>query len=298
MPATPRRPTSTLRLVAGLGFLLASGASAAADGTASLTLGSLFDTESGTAYDLDGYWGPTANWGVGLGFGRLDTRLPGADFSGSTWRGSSDVTIGQLNLRAAYRSWEDSSQVSSDASSFEASWFFDSGFSITALVESRSLTTTYQITAPLGRTRNARLDLDADGFGVELGWLGDRWDGTLRYVDYSYGATLDRVRNTLRSPTTVRFPQIQALVDTVLTRNVAPIDQEFVAGIGRRFDRASLRAEWFVQRDALTAANIQSLSLRYGYRLTDHVELAGTAGFLDASGSSLGFGGLALTLRR
>jgi hypothetical protein len=288
-----------LRPLFAITCLSLSAAATAADGTALITVAGLADSESGTSFDADAYWGPTANWGVGLGVGKIESNLPGADFSGTSFRGSSDVTIGRLNARAGFRQWEDSSQIDSDAGTFEMSWLFDSGLSVALLYEDRSLATTYQVSGPLGRRRNQTLDLDGSGWGADLSWFGDEWQAGIRYLDLGYGSTLDRLRTAISSPQTLRFPGIQSLVDTVLTRNIAPIDYEFSALLGRSFDRASLRGEWFLQRDALTGQDIQSFSLRYGYRFTDHVELGLTGGLLDASfGGSIGFGGLALTLRR
>jgi hypothetical protein len=238
---------------------------------ASVTLGVLADNEDGTSYDIDAQFAPTDNWYVGAGVGRSESSLTGADFSGTSLRLATDV-LAQIG------------------------WLADNGFSFGALLDDRRMTVQYTATI-LGQTQEREIDFEGTGFGADISWFGESWNLGVRYLGYSYGRSVDRVRAVLDSASTDRFPRLQLLMDSVVTRAAGAPDRQFTATLGRQVGRSSLQGDFGLQRDALTGTKVKSLSLTHGHSPGEHVHIDTTLGFSDGGvDGTVAFAGLALTL--
>jgi hypothetical protein len=179
----------------------------------------------------------------------------------------------------------------------ELGWMAANGLSVSALVDHRDLTVEYTLTV-LGVPREAHIDFKGTGFGADVSWFGANWNLGARFLDYSYGRSVDRVRAAIASASTQRFPRVNLLLDSIVTRAAGAPDQQFVATLGRQFSRSSLQGDWAMQRDALTHDRINSLSLIHGYEIGARWQLDTTLGFSDGdTGGTVAFAGLALTLR-
>jgi hypothetical protein len=274
--------------------LLLSGGSAIA---ASVTVSTLVDTEDGLSYGVSGLISPTDQWSVGAGVEQSETNAGGADFSGTALRLSTDVMLGPFNAGASVRRWKDSNQVKSTSIQAQFGWLAENGLSISALLDDRNMTVEYVATI-LGATRTAHIDFKGTGFGADISWFGTQWNLGARYLEYSYGISVTRVRAAMTSVNTDRFPRVESLLDSIVTRAVGAPDRQYMATVGRSFARSSLQGDWVLQRDALTHDEVKSLSATWGYKVNAWLWLDATAGFSDtAGGDSMTFGGLALTLR-
>jgi hypothetical protein len=272
-------------------WLLPGGAAWAASATATV----LADSEDGLLFGVDGRFSPTDNWSVGAGVAQSQMDLGGADFSGTAMRLSSNVTMGAVMAGASVRHWKDTDQVSSTAVLGELGFMWDSGLSISALLEDRNLRVKYEATV-LGDTRSAHVDFNGTGLGADVSWFGADWNLGMRFLDYNYGRSVARVRAAMEAGSTERFPRVQTLLDSMVTRAMGAPDQQFMATIGRRFSRSSIQADWGQQRDALTHEEVQSLSLTYGRSVGGSLGLDVSAGYSDGTDStSMVFGVLALT---
>jgi hypothetical protein len=272
-------------------LLLPGGAACAASATATV----LADSEDGLSFGVDGRFSPTDNWSVGAGVAQSQMDLGGADFSGTAMRLSSNVTMGAFMAGASVRRWKDTSQVSSTALLGELGFMWDSGLSVTALLEDRDLRVTYEATI-LGEIRSAHVDFEGTGVGADVSWFGADWNLGVRYLDYDYGRSVARVRAAMEASTTDRFPRVETLLDSIVTRAMGAPDRQFMATIGRRFARSSIQADWAMQRDALTQEEVKSLSLTYGRSVGNALGLDVSVGYSDGTDSaSMAFGVLALT---
>jgi hypothetical protein len=266
-------------------------------GAASVTLGTLADSEEGLSYGLDGRFSPTDNWSVGAGVGRNESSVGGEKFAGTSLRVSTDLVMGAWFTGVSVQRWKDSNQLRSTTVLGELGWMAANGLSVSALVDDRNLTVDYAVTV-LGQLREAQIDFKGTGFGVDISWFGANWNLGARFIDYSYGRSVDRVRAAIESASTERFPRVNFLLDSIVTRAAGAPDQQFVATLGRQFSRSSLQGDWAMQRDALTHDRVNSLSLTHGYEIGAKLRLDTTLGFSDADGGgTVAFGGLALTLR-
>jgi hypothetical protein len=275
---------------------VAIGAALPAHG-ASLTLGSLVDGDGGTSFDIDGRFSPVENWSIGAGGGRSELALTGADFRGNSLRLSSDLQLGGFSVSVSAQDWKDSNQIKSTNVLGQFGWMADSGFSVSALVDDRNLTVHYTATV-LGQARERSVDFDGTGFGADLSYFGEQWSLGARFIDYSYGQSVARARAVLESPTTTRYPRLQNLLASAVTRAAGAPDREISATVGRQFSRTSLQGDWSMQRDALTGTDINSLSMVLGYEVNKHFEIDTTVGFSDGGADgTVAFGGVALTLR-
>jgi hypothetical protein len=284
-------------LMAALSLLVICDASHGA--SASLTLSGLVDSEDGNGYGADVWFAPSEHWSMGAGIGHSESDLAGLEFSGRSLHLNTDVTVSSFTFGVAAQGWKDSNQLDSQSLQGQITWMSVSGFSIGAIIDDRTLKVHYQVRAPLNQTRPARVDFDGTGYGADLAWFGQQWNAGVRYVDYSYGPSLTRVRAAINSPNTTGFPRVQALVDSIVTRAAGAPEREVSVTLGRTLRRTSLQGEWLMQRDALTRTDINSVSLRFGYRLNSHAELTTTLGLSEGGASdSVTFGGMALTLRR
>jgi hypothetical protein len=264
---------------------------------ASVTVSTLADTEDGLSYGVSGVFSPTDQWSVGAGVEQSETNADGADFSGTALRLSTDVVVGAFTAGVSARRWKDLSQVKSTMVLAELGWMADTGLSLSALLDDRNMTVQYTTTV-LGVTRPADIDFKGTGFGADISWFGAEWNLGARYLDYSYGHSVARVRAAMESASTERFPLVNSLLDSIVTRAAGAPDRQFSATLGRRFAQSSLQGDWVMQRDALTQDKVNNLSTTWGYQISTRLWLDTTAGFSDvAGGESLTFGGLALTLR-
>lgn len=268
---------------------------AAAARAASVTASTLADSEDGLSYGIDGQFSLTDSWSVGAGVQQSEASLAGADFSGTAVRLASNVSAGAFAAGVSLRRWKDSSQVRSTTIQGEAGWMWGNGLSVTALLDDRDVRVEYTTTV-LGQTRQASVDFRGTGFGADVSWFGTDWNLGARYLDYNYGRSVARVRAAMESSSTLRFPRVETLLDSIATRAAGAPDRQVTATIGRSFSRSSIQADWVLQRDALTLANVKSLSLTYGHDIGSTVRLDVTAGHSDGDDSrSMVFGGLALT---
>jgi hypothetical protein len=282
-------------LVAALGGITLHGAAASA---ASVTLSTLGDTEDGLSYGVSGHFSPTEHWSVGAGIEQSQTSIGGADFSGTALRMSTDVSLGGFMASASVRRWKDSSQVKSTTSLAELGWMTESGWSLSVLADDRNVTVQYTTTV-LGETRPAAIEFNGTGYGADISFYGDGWILAARYLEYDYGRSVTRVRAAIESTSTERFPRVDSLLGSIVTRASGAPDQQFLATVGRTFGNSSLQVDWTLQRDALTQDKVKSVSGTWGYGVTAGLWLDTTAGVSDvAGGDSLIFGGLALTWRQ
>jgi hypothetical protein len=291
---------SVFRGVVATAFLVAINCpdKAQAQSSASLTVSGFTDSQSGTSFDADAYFAPNHYWSIGGGVGQSDSNLPGSEFSGKSLRLSTDVTLGNFNASVFAQQWKDASKLDSVSTQGQFTWTIG-GFGVAAIIDDRTLKVHYEVRAPLNQTRPARVDFDGTGYGADLSYFGEQWNVSIRSIHYGYGPSLARVRAAFNAPTTQDFPRVQALIDSIVTRAAGAPERELSIGFGRSLKRSSLQGQWMLQRDALTQTDINSVSLRHGYKFTPHIELGTTLGFSKSSSiDSVAFGGLALTLRR
>jgi hypothetical protein len=179
----------------------------------------------------------------------------------------------------------------------EVYWRTANGWQFGAIAEQRDFAVDYTVTV-LNRSIARRVAFDGQGFGAQVSWYGDAWGGYLRGVSYDYDDTLARVLAAAQTPSVARFPRIQALVASLLTRTAGAIDHDLSAGLERSFQRSGLRLDVAATRDALSGADSRSLSVSWRYSLTPRFEVEGTLGSADSDDlASVGFAGLALSFR-
>lgn len=264
---------------------------------ASVTVATLADAEDGLSYGVNTSFNPVADWSVGAGVEQSESNIGGSDFSGTAFRISTSVDMGAFTVGASARRWKDSSQVKSTTLMAQLGWMADNGLSLTALLEDRDMTVEYT-TRVLGTPRPAQVDFKGTGYGAEVAWFGDEWNLGVRYLDYDYGHSVDRVRTAFESGNTERFPLLDSLLGSIVTRAAGAPDRQFSATVGRRFENWSLQGDGALQRDALTHDKVKSLSSTLGYGITSTLWIDVTAGISDSEASdSMIFGGLALTWR-
>ncbi|MEO6078493.1 MAG: hypothetical protein ABIQ86_01760 [Steroidobacteraceae bacterium] len=281
-------------LAAALAALSLLGESASA---ASVTLSGLADSEDGMSYGVDARFSPTDSWAVGAGVGKNKSSVGGADFSGTSLRLSTDLSLGDFSAGASVQRWKDSNQLRSTTVLGELGWMAANGLSLRALLDDRNLTVQYTTTV-LGQPRETHTDFKGTGIGADISWYGTHWNTGARFIDYDYGRSVDRVRAALNSTSTTRFPGVPTLLDTIVTRTAGAPDQQLMATVGRKFSRASLHGDWAMQRDALTHTKVKSVSVTHGYEFGAKLRLDTTVGFSDSGATdTVAFGGVALTLR-
>jgi hypothetical protein len=283
--------------VVGMGLLGMCGmGSARAEG--SLAFSGLFDSEQGRSLDVDARWSPLPSWSLGAGVGSGKSGVPGADLAGTSLRASTDLYLGGFDAGVSLQSWKDSSDLRTRSVRAQAGWSFDGGLGVHALLDARSLDIQYTRQLALGQARQATVQFDGDGIGAEISFAGERYNAALHFIDYGYGRSLSRVRSALSATDTTRFPRLQLLVGSLVTRAAGAPDQEAGLTVGREFSRTSLQGEWLMLRDALTGERSNSLSLVHSYQVSKHLEIDTTLGFSDgAADGTLAFGGLAFRIR-
>jgi hypothetical protein len=264
---------------------------------ASFTAATMADTEDGLSYGVSASFAPASNWSIGAAVEQSESDIDGADFSGTAVRLSTDVRVGAFTAGASARRWKDSSQVKSTTVIAELGWMAENGLFVSALLDDRNMRVEYTTTV-LGVPREARIDFNGTGYGADLSWFGTDWNIGARYLDYDYGRSVDRVRAALESSSTQRFPLVDTLLGSIVTRAAGAPDQQFMATVGRRFGNSSLQGDWVIQRDALTHNKVKSVSANWGFGISAGLWIDATAGFSDSqSTDSMAFGGLALTWR-
>lgn len=264
----------------------------------SLTLSGLFDSDQGRSLDLDARWSPLPAWSFGAGVGRGESGLEDSDFSGTSLRASSDIYLGAFDAGASLQRWSDSSELKTSSLRAQTGWTFERGLGVHLLLDDRNLDIRYSRQATGGQTREATVQFNGTGIGAEISFTGARIYSAARFIDYDYGRSMSRVRAVLSATDTTRFPRLQVLVASLVTRAAGAPDREIGLTLGREFQRTSLQAEWLFLRDALTGEKTSSLSLVHSYRISSHVELDTTLGLSDAAADgTLAFGGLAIRLR-
>lgn len=283
-------------LLAALGLCALSIAAPATAGSFSTTVSGFVDDADGTSLDLDVYWEP-ADWlALAAGAGSADSSSDLADLSGDSLRASIDVRGSRLGGRLGWRNWQDAGDFESDSLSGELYWRAD-GWQLGLIVERRDFSVDYTVLL-LGRPTLRTASFEGEGHGAQASWYGERWGGYLRAVRYDYDATLERAIAASRAPNLERFPRIQALVGSLLTRTAGAIDHDLAAGLERSFQRSGLRLDVSATRDAISGADSRSASLGYRYALTSRFEIEATVGAVDSDDlDSVGFAGLALTFR-
>lgn len=280
-----------------LAALLSAGDARAAGG--SVTLAGMLDGSHGSSIDADLHWYPLQAWSVGAGIGHSKSELTGSDFAGTSLRASTDLQLGDFNAGVSMQYWNDSSQIRTISTRGQVGWTSLAGFGINAIVDDRHMRVTYTTQPVVGQSRDIEANFDGTGFGAELAWYGEQWNSAARFIGYSYGQNVDRLRTIVNSPTTSRFPRLAVLVGSVTTRAAGAPDREIGATLGREFSKSSLQGDWTLQRDALTGVKYNSLSLVLGYHVTPHLELDTTGGFSHGgTQGTVAYGGLSLTLRR
>jgi hypothetical protein len=264
--------------------------------TFSTTVSGFVDDADGTSLDLDVYWEPTRWLALGAGVGSADSSSDLADLSGESVRASIDVHGAAFGGRLGWRNWQDAGDFESDSVSAEIYWRGES-WQLGLIGEQRDFSIDYTITVA-ARPISRSVDFEGQGFGAQASWYGERWGGYLRAVGYDYDSTLDRVIAAAQLPNLSRFPRIEALVGSVLTRTAGAIDHDLAAGIERSFQRSALRLDLSATRDAVSAADSRSASLGYRYSVTSRFDVEATVGVVDSDDlDSVGFAGLALTFR-
>lgn len=293
-------PCRTTRRALGLVTLLLTATPAALSaegGRFSASLATLVDDADGTSVDLDLYWEPTDWLGLSAGMGKAESSAELADLDGDALRAGVDVHGDSLGGRLNWRRWQDQGQFESDSVVAEVYWRTTQGWQFGVIAEQRDFTVDYTITL-LNRVVPRREIFDGSGIGAQLSWYGETWGGYLRGVTYDYDTTLDRVIAASRAPNLARFPRIEALIASLLTRTAGAIDHDLSAGLERSFQRSGLRLDLSATRDALSGADSRSVSVSYRYALTPRFEVEGTVGSADSDDlESIGFAGLALSFR-
>lgn len=277
-------------------FALAAAAVAAPGFGASLTLSGLADTEDGLVADIDGHLPLGNSWSVAAGAGHAESSAGDEKFSATSLRASTKVRWGALFASAGGERWKDTGQLGATTMRGELGWMSAAGISISALATRRDLDITY--TAVLDDvTREIDIEMQGTGFGADLSYFGTAWSAGLRYLDYSYGRNVQRIRAVLDSDNTLRFPRVQRLAESVATRAGSAPDRDLSLMLGRQFVRTSLLGDVRMLRDALTGDETWSMGLTLGLRMGRNMALDTSVGFADgAAAGTVAWGGIALTL--
>ncbi len=291
---TAARLATLVIAVGGLAIATARPAQAAGNLTASLA--TFLDDEDGRSVDLDLYWDATDWLALAAGAGSTDSASSLADLSGRSLRAAFDVHGEALGARLAWRNWQDGSEFESDVLNGEIYWRHD-GLKLGLIGEQRDIDIGYSITLA-NRVIERTLAFSGTGVGAEASWYGDVWGVYARGIVYDYDSALDRAIAASQQPNLTRFPRIQGLVASLLTRTAGAIDDDLSVGVERSFQRSGLRLDLARSRDAISQADSTSASVAYRYTLTPRFDIEGTVGVTDTEDrDSVGFAGVTLSLR-
>lgn len=267
---------------------------AAAD---SLSLAVLADDDHGHSIDLHGLYSPMEALTLGASIGHGSANAGEEDFSGDSLGASVNIDIDGFFAGASADRWKDSGELRSMVLHGELGYMADNGLAFTALVTNHDLRVNYSATV-LGQLRRRDIDFQGTGFGADLSWYGGSWTTGLRFLDYDYGRSVDRVREVLESASTQRFPRLQRLVGSVATRAAGAPDREASAVLGRQFAHSSLTATLTWQRDALTQVETRGGELTLGLAPWRHWGIDVSAGASrDRQAGTTAWAGLTLKLR-
>ncbi len=264
----------------------------------SLTLGGLVDNDDGRSISVSGRYAPVEALTLGASFGHSQARLEagGEKFSGNSLGLAADVNINAFFAGLSGDRWKDSNALLSKVLNGELGWMSRHGLAVAALVTDREMRITYETTV-LGQAREHQIQFEGMGFGADLSYFGETWTAGVRFLDYDYGRSVDRVRAVLDSPSTERFPRLEQLIGSVVTRAAAAPDRELSLVLGRQFAKTSLTAMLQWQRDALTGDRMKSAGLTAGMTPAAHLGIDVSAGVSKGEAGTALWGGFALTLR-
>jgi hypothetical protein len=153
---------------------------------ASVTVGTLFDTEEGAAWRASGTAAPRHNWLIGAGVGRHQMQFNGDNYSGTSLAASTRVTFGSFFAGAGGQHWEDSGELESLALHGELGWMSQNGFTVSALITDRSLRAPFTTTGLDGQSLAHESRSDGQGLGAALAWTGRGWHIGARFLAYDY----------------------------------------------------------------------------------------------------------------
>lgn len=270
---------------------------ALAAGNFNASLATFVDDEDGQSVDLDLYWDANRWVSLAAGAGSTDSASSLADLNGRSLRAAIDVHGEAFGARLGWRNWQDGDEFESDVLNGEVYWRH-AGFKLGLIGEQRDIDIGYSITLA-NRVIERTLSFSGTGIGAEASWYGDAWGAYARSVVYDYDAALDRAIAASQQPNLTRFPRIQGLVASLLTRTAGAIDSDHSIGVERSFKRSGLRLDFARSRDAISEQDSTSASIAYRYTLTPRFDIEGTIGLTDTeSADSVSFAGLTLSLRQ
>jgi hypothetical protein len=355
-------------------FIALAGASTAQVHGASLTLGTLLDSDDAVSWQAVGTVAPARNWLLGAGAGTHDLQFDGERYTGTSLQLATRVNMRSFFAGVSGQHWKDSGDLRSVVLQGELGWMSQSGLTLSLLGSDRSLRAPFTTLNLLGQPLAHEAKSDGQGLGAGIAWTGRGWNLSARFLDYHYrhrhegeiapvisvpalldelesigddlsgisaatpvlqilqGAGLlgtvqdvldtaggvagsvvpavveltDGVASQLPLPLpTVSdllnlglFPRLQQLVASPLSLVAGAPDRELTVTVGRQFLRASLRADWLLQRDALTRDEVSVTSMTFGYRFSERFGIDATAGVASGGvGGRVSYGGLSLTLR-
>ena len=116
-----------------------------------MTVSGLFDSDQGRSLDADARWSPLPAWSLGLGAGKGETGTDDAGLSGTSFRASTDVTLGDFDAGVSLQRWKDSSELRTRSVRGQAGWTFGNGIGVHGLLEDRSLDIHYSRLGQLGQ---------------------------------------------------------------------------------------------------------------------------------------------------
>ncbi len=253
--------------------------SAAQASANSLTISGLADNDDGRSIDLRGRYAPIESLVLGAGVGHSRSKLDGdaEELAGTTFGVVADLDIHSFFINATADRWKDSGTLRSTALHGELGWMSEGGIAIAALVTNHAMRVTYTNTL-LGQARERNIDYSGTGFGADVSYYGEAWTAGLRFLDYDYGANVERARAVLNSSNTSRFPRLQQLFGSMATQAAGAPDREASAVLGRQFTHWSLTADVQWQRDALTADKTRGAGLTLGLMPGKHFDINVGAG--------------------
>lgn len=153
---------------------------------ASVTVGTLFDTDEGMAWRASGTVAPRHNWLIGAGVGRHEMQFNGENYSGTSLAASTRVSFGSFFAGAGGQRWKDSGELESVALHAELGWMSQGGLSLSALFTDRSLRAPFTTTGLEGQVLAHELRADGQGFGAAVAWTGRGWHVGARFLGYDY----------------------------------------------------------------------------------------------------------------
>jgi hypothetical protein len=153
---------------------------------ASVTVGTLVDTDDGMAWRASGTVAPRHDWLIGAGAGRHEMRFNGENYSGTSLAASTRASFGSFFAGAGGQHWKDSGELESVALHAELGWMSQGGLSLSALFTDRSLRAPFTTTGLDGQLLTHESRSDGQGFGAAVAWTGNGWNVGARFLHYSY----------------------------------------------------------------------------------------------------------------